>query len=144
MSSGDLFIRMLSFQEWAPYAEAAHAVAFQEMRKPTMERLDFVFVAEKNGAPAAYVTCREFDAESLYFSRGGAFPITKGSVRSFHAFLGFVGKSRELGYKRITYLVHNKNKAMLKFTLAADFLAIGCRTIDGETYIEFLKTLEEN
>lgn len=126
--------------EWSNYSEAAHAVVFNEHRPAEMDRIDYALIAEVDLVPHLYMTCREFDSETVYISSGGAFPVCKGTPKSWQSFQLMLDYLKA-NYKRCTLLTVNDNFPMLKFALKAGFKTIGIRYFNGyvllEQYLEF-------
>ena len=126
--------------EWSNYSEAAHSVVFNEYRPADMDRIDFALIAEADLVPQLYMTCREFDKETVYISSGGAFPVCKGTPNSWQGFMLMLDYLKA-NYKRCTLLTVNDNFPMLKFALKAGFKTIGIRFFNGyvllEQYLEF-------
>lgn len=134
-----MITKKITNAEWQALSEQAHLVVFNEVKHASMERIDFALVAEdKDQSLCAYTTCRELDAESLYFQYGGAFPGTKGTTKSFEAFKGFLRWAKESGYKRVCYYVENTNAPMLKLAMKCGFLITGVRTYKQHVLLEHL------
>jgi RimJ/RimL family protein N-acetyltransferase len=127
-------------ESWRNYAEAAHLAVFSEARPSALNRIDFALVVGRDATPLGYVTCRELDAESLYWQFGGAFPPASKSPVVLPCYRLFVewctGK-----YKRVTTLVASSNVTYLKLAMKIGFRIIGCRTVSGEVYVELLLNL---
>lgn len=136
-------VNVIGATEWADlYSEAAHLVAFGTEKPGSWDRLDYalLLVEEKTDAVTGYVTCREFDHETVYWQFGGAMPGTKGSTKSlvcFDAMLEFA----KLIYKRVTFNVENDNEAMIKLALHRGFRIVGVRNFKGHILLEHLKEL---
>lgn len=100
-----------------------------------MDRIDYALVCVNGrGIPMAYQTCKELDAESVYIQYGGAFPSNSpiNRVETFRLFLEWYSKK----YKRVSFLVENTNRAMLKLALKFDFLIIGVRVFKNYILLE--------
>lgn len=122
-------------QEWSNYSEAAHLVVFEEYRPADMDRIDFALVAEVETVPYIYMTCREFDKETVYITSGGALPICKGTPKSWEGFKLMLDYLKDR-YKYVTLLTLNDNFPMLKFALKAGFRTIGIRNFKGYVLLE--------
>ena len=61
--------------DWKEMSENAHGMCF-ESDTPLQheERISFALLASRKGVPLQYVTCREWDSESVYWQLGGSFP----------------------------------------------------------------------
>lgn len=126
------------------YSENAHIIAFGKRKPAEWDRIDYamLFISEVSKKPVGYVTCREFDHETVYWQFGGAMPETKGthvSVQAFQAGLEWT----KLHYKRVTFVVENKNAAMLKLAQHEGFLIVGIRNFHGTVLVEFMKEFRE-
>lgn len=123
--------------EWDKYAEYAHLVCFDEHRPKEMNRYDFALVAEEDGKPLTYMTCREFDSETIYMAYGGSFPSAKGTIKSFRAYelcLEYLSKQ----YSQGTTLIENDNYPMLKFAMKQGLKVIGVRSFKDSVLLEHL------
>lgn len=120
--------------EWMEYSDSAHRLVFKESRNPELDRISFALLAHNQKSPVGYVTCREIDADSLYWQYGGAMDEFKGfnAVRAFKLFFDYC-KER---YKRITTLVKNDNVQYLHLLMKMGFRAIGIRCFANEIYLE--------
>lgn len=127
----------MSSSEWDKYSADAHLICFGEERPAGMNRIDFALTAIEGDIPQAYMTCREVDSESVYMQYGGAFPSSKGTIKSF---IGYTSMIAELAhrYKRASTLISNKNHAMLKFAMKVGLDIIGIRNFKGEIFLEHL------
>ena len=121
--------------EWAPISEAAHSAGFGKYKDPAKERIDFVLVAEHDEKPAAYVTCKELDADSLYFQFGASVGEFRHSPTSWDAFCGFMNYAQE-NYQRLSMLIENDNIAMLKFAWKAGLKCTGVRYFKKNILLE--------
>lgn len=127
-------------EDWSELAERAHLIVFNETKKPEMDRIDYALMVESDaGLPLQYCTCRELDAESVYFQYGGSFPGTKGSPKSVRCMELILDWAEFAGYKRVSFLVENTNEAMLKLALRCGFLITGLRHFKGHILLEHLK-----
>lgn len=120
--------------EWREYADSAHKLVFKKSRDPLIDRISFALLAHLHDSPLGYVTCREIDAESLYWQYGGALDEFRGfnAVRGFKAFFNYCSDR----YKRITTLVKNDNVAYLHLLMKMGFRAIGIRMFQAEIFLE--------
>lgn len=133
-----MFVVQLSREQWAKHSELAHLIVFNKRKPASMDRIDFALVAQKDDALISYVTCREHDAETLYWQFGGAFPGTKNTSLSFQAYQMGINWCKEKGYKRVTTAVENTNIVMLKFALKVGFLIVGIRNHHGSVLVELV------
>jgi hypothetical protein len=128
---------LIGKEDWVEIAEKAHLIVFNEVKKPEMDRIDFALLVENDGGiPMQYATCKELDAESLYFQYGGSFPGTKGSPKSLHCMERILDWAEFAGYRRIAFLVENTNEPMLKLALRCGFLITGIRNFKGSILLE--------
>ncbi len=126
---------------WELYSENAHKIAFQERKPASNDRIDFALMAIKEGTPMGYMTCRELEADTLYWQFGGAFPGTKGTTWSWWAYLAFVDWCREK-YKRVTTIIENTNLPMLKMAMKVGFRINGTRFYAGSILVELVLELK--
>lgn len=132
----------VSKEKWLELSEKAHLIVFNEVKKPELERIDYALMVESDsGVPLQYATCRELDAESVYFQYGGSFPGTKGSPRSLRCMEKLLDWTEFAGYRRVSFLVENTNEAMLKLAMRCGFLIVGMRNFKGLILLEHLKDL---
>lgn len=115
----------------------AHLISFGEKREPSIERIDFALLAVSEHKALGYITCREADAETVYWQFGGPFPGTKGSSVSFRCYQAAVEWCK-LRYDRVYTFIENSNKAMLKMALEVGFLIVGVRVFKGQILVELL------
>lgn len=105
-------------------------------RDPEIEKIDFALIClnEKQDY-LGFITCKEMDAESVYWQFGGAFEETKNTIRVLPAYRMFIewcsGK-----YKRITTRIENTNLAMIKLALKCGFLINGTWNFKNKIYLE--------
>lgn len=126
----------LEKEQWQVLSEDAHHSVFGKKKPVAMERVDFALLCvDEENVPAAYVTCRENDSETVYWQFGGAFPGTINTIKSFRAMEQFLSYCSER-YKRVVCLVENTNRAMLKFALRTGFRIQGVRYHDGGVLLE--------
>ena len=100
-------------EDWAQLSEKAHLACFNEAKPASMDRIDFALIVEEDSRMMGYLTCREHDAETLYWQYGGAFRGTRESSLTWKGYQAFVAWTRER-YKRITTVIENDNLVMLK------------------------------
>lgn len=124
-------------KEWREQSEAAHTVVFGKRKPASWDRLDFILVAGDGKTPAGYVSCREHDAETVYWQFGGSFPGARDTLSSFKAFSAFVEWTRPK-YKRATCLIENDNLVMLKMAMKVGFRIVGVRCFEGKVLLEHL------
>ena len=128
-------------EQWLDYAHAAHKIVFQELRDPSMDRIDYALVAGDDQGAVGYATCREFDSETLYWQYGGVLPKHRNSIKAIRAFNKFLQDSVERGYKRITTYVKNDNFGYMRLLMHHEFKIVGVRVFTDEIYVEFMKGL---
>lgn len=134
-------IDQLTKKQWAEHSEQAHAICFKAHKPKEWDRIDFALVVRDDQKLMGYVTCREIDAETLYWQFGGAFPGTVKTSLSWKGYQAFVEycKSR---YKRVTTLIENTNCVMLKMAMKVGFRIVGIRTFKGDVLLEHLLEFE--
>lgn len=121
-------------EKWASYSKDAHKAVFGETREPSLDRISYAILVHNEDRPIGFTTCREIDAESLYWQYGGCFKGNVG-VASVRAFEALFNESKEK-YKRITTLVKNDNVNYLHMLMKFGFRAIGIRYFKNEVFLE--------
>lgn len=125
----------LSALEWRRYSEKAHLICFNKEKPVSEERIDFAILVHENHELAAYVTCKEMNAHTVYCQFGGAFPGTKGTVKSALAFETGL-KHLQLKYQTLRFAVENDNYPMLKLAMLYKFKINGIRYHEKEILLE--------
>lgn len=121
--------------QWKQYSEQAHLICFSEHRPADMNRIDFALVADVDGVPQTYMTCREVDSETVYMQYGGAFPSAKGSIKSYRGYEAMLARLAD-AYKYGTTLIENTNTPMLRFAMQAGLRVIGVRNFKQSILLE--------
>lgn len=140
----NIHVEIIGADEWVKeYSENAHLIAFNRTKPASWDRIDYamLFLAKEEGKPdlpVGYVTCREHDHETVYWQYGGAMPDTKGSVVSVQAFKAGLDWAK-LHYKRVTLVVENTNRPMLKMAFHTGFTIHGVRTYNNFVMLEHMK-----
>lgn len=132
---------MIGADEWKKsYSEKAHLIAFGKDKPAHWDRIDYalLMVDRRTNTPGGYITCREFDHETVYWQFGGAMPGTKSTPRSLACFDAALDWAR-LAYKRITFVVENTNFPMLKLAMKRGFQIVGVRNFHGAVLLEHMK-----
>jgi len=134
-----MFVLKLSESDWKKYelGDYGHQIAFNSSLPPECQRIDYglLLIDRNTDLPVAYMTCREFDKDTVYWQFGGALPPLEKKIWAFSAYLKFVEWHKER-YKRITTLIENDNVAYLKFAMKAGFRIIGLRVFKGKILLE--------
>lgn len=130
-------VEKISVQDWEPMSENAHLIAFGKKKPASFDRIDFTLLVRTEKELMGYVTCREFDHETIYWQFGGAFPGTQSTSLSWIGYQAFVEWCKPR-YKRITTLIENKNTVMLKMAMKVGFRVIGVRNFQGSILLEHL------
>lgn len=132
-------VMKLTPSQWSLFAADAHKIAFGERKDPATDRIDYaLLVVNDRDEPAAYVTCREHDASTVYWQFGGGMPTTVGTHAVLKTYLAMIDWARRFGYDRITTLIENTNTAMLRLAMKAGFRIVGVRTYKGSILLEHL------
>jgi RimJ/RimL family protein N-acetyltransferase len=131
-------VEQLSAEEWSSLSEDAHRVVFGSVKPASLDRIDFaLLVVDEEHTPMGYVTCREWDRDTLYWQFGGMFPGTKETIHSFAVFQALIAWCRPR-YQRLTALVENSNTPMLKMAMKVGYRITGVRTFQGSVLLEHL------
>lgn len=125
-------------EDWKRYSKEAHLICFKENRAQDLDRIDFALFGVGSGdVPCGYITCRELDAETLYWQFGGAFPSVKGTALSYRCYVDFAEWCRPR-YKRILTFIENENVVMLKMAMKIGFRIFGIRNTKEQILLEHL------
>lgn len=134
----NLSVNKLDADQWQAYSSYAHLICFHEKDRYQIERIDFALLVinKEIESPVGYITCKEFDAHTIYWQHGGAFPGTIGIpvYKSYQACIVWAKNK----YKRIFTLIENTNKRMLKMAMKVGFDIIGVKNIGGSIMLEHL------
>lgn len=130
-------VRQIHKEDWAAFSERAHLSCFGEHKPKELDRIDFALIVEDGERMMGYLTCREWDAKTLYWQFGGSFPGTKDTAMTFPGYKAFVQWSEER-YDRVTTLIENTNVVMLKMAMKVGFRIVGVRTFKGDILLEHL------
>lgn len=134
-------IRQVHKEDWAAFSERAHLACFETHKPAEWDRIDYALLIENGDTLMGYATCREWDAQTLYWQFGGAFRGTRSSSMTFKGYQAVAAWSKER-YKRVTTLIENDNTVMLKMALKIGFKIIGTRTFKGSVLVELLLEFE--
>lgn len=135
----NLSVVRIDKDKWAEMAHDVHINVFGEL--PSSSKVDFALVVQNNSLPCfyfGYVTCRELDAETLYWSYGGMFEKhrnTNFSLRAMYALLGWCSER----YARLNTLIEQENTKMQRLSLKAGWLVSGVKQFKHELLIELTK-----
>lgn len=117
-------------------SEKAHLLCFKENKPKEWDRIDFALLGVNDeGIPLGYITCRELDANVLYWQFGGAFPSSRSTIHCMACYCSFYNFCRTR-YKRICTYIENTNQVMLKMAMKIGFLITGIRNFDGSILLE--------
>lgn len=127
----------LSKEQWSDISEKCHAATFKESKPKEWDRVDFALMAvdqEKN-LMVGYMTIRELDHESIYWQYGGSFPEYRNTLIAARTYALFIKWCSE-HYKRISTLIENTNKPMLKLAAHNGLQIFGIRNFKGKVLLE--------
>lgn len=131
-------VKKLEADVWvAAFSEYAHQGVFGELKPRNLDRIDYALLAIKDESPLGYMTCREMDANTVYWQYGGMFEPFRKSIlcmRVYEGFRDFHMKS----YKRCLTYIENINISMLKMAWKIGFRIIGVRNYQGSILLEHL------
>lgn len=132
-----LTLDQIPAKQWHQFAPDAHRAVFGELLPAEYDRIDYALLAVDGdkARPVAYMTLREFDADTVYLKHGGAFPPLRGNFQSFYVYNSMLDWVRSR-YKRATTLVENTNVVYIKMALTAGFRIIGIRNFQGIVLLE--------
>lgn len=124
--------------KWKELSEKAHLIAFNEKKPSDWDRIDFALLAVSDeDIPLAYMTCREFSHDTIYWQYGGAFPPVKDTIHSFKIYSAFKDWHSSK-YKRAVTYIENTNSVMLKMAMKIGFKITGIRNYNNEILLEHL------
>jgi len=132
-------VREISKDEWNKISYESHLLVFNEQKDRSKEKIDFALLAtlQPEDKLMGYVTCKEMDSDHVYWQYGGIYPdarYTKHTLSGYCMMLNYCG----LKYKRITTLIENTNKPMLKLAAKANFIIVGIRSASNAVLLEHL------
>lgn len=130
-------IERIDPKTWARLSEGMHKRVFKEIKPAAWDRIDYALLAVKENepTPCAYMTCRELDAETVYWQFGGMLESIRGTTTSWKAYLAFLAWHKA-HYRRATSYIENTNIAYLKMALKAGFVVIGTRTYKNRIFLD--------
>lgn len=128
-------------EQWYAYAESAHLLVFKKERAAWLDRISFALLARRRDEVIGWVTCREFDGETLYWQFGGALDEQRG-LAAVHGFRAFLDYTRDR-YKRCTTFVSNENIGYLHLLMKTGFRIIGSRFFRKEIYLELIMEFDD-
>lgn len=133
-------ISKISYDEWEKYlARDSYLISFGVHRNPSLDRIDFALLAaDDENKLSGFITCKEMDAETVYFQYGGSMPNYEKTLNVFSGYMSFVHWTKER-YKRITTRIENTNLPMLKLAMKAGFLVIGSFNFNGKIFLELIR-----
>lgn len=131
-----------SAHDWKQYSENAHMIAFNEIKSRDFDRIDFALLVVNENRPLGYVTCRETNAESVYWQFGGSFPGTKDTAITFRGYQVFIDWTKAR-YKRISTLIRNDNTVMLKMAMKVGFRIVGIKTFQDSILLDHVLEFSE-
>lgn len=131
------FVTKIQSENWTRvFSEYAHLATFGVQRNRELERIDFSLLAlDDKNSPAGFITCKEMDAETLYWQYGGVFPNYQKSLHVIEGYREFLSWSRQR-YKRVTTRIENENITMLKMALMVGFRIMGVHLFDKKIFVE--------
>lgn len=130
-------ITRISKDEWHEHlCRDAFNVSFGNVRHPNIERIDFALIATDSfNTISGFVTCKEMDAETLYWQYGGAMPNHSGTINVWNGYRCFIDWAKEK-YKRVNTRIENRNYSMLRMAMKAGFCIVGTFNFNGKIYLD--------
>lgn len=131
-------ISKLSSEVWGnSFSEYAHTAVFNEIKPSHWDRIDYALLVLSDSIPVAYMTCREFSHDTVYWQYGGVFNPIKDTIYSFKAYKALMEWHKN-HYKRVVTYIENTNKVMLKMAAKVGFIITGIRNYHGSVLLEHL------
>ena len=114
-----MILEFIPKEDWVKFSEGCYAEVFGQYRRSSLDRIDFAVGTTVDDRPVAYITCKEFDGETLYYQFGGRFPGASRIllVRFFEA----LNKWALSKYKKVFMLVERDNTPMIKLGFHTGF-----------------------
>ena len=119
------------------FSESTHLAVFNEVKSASLDRIDFALLAVKDDKPIGYMTCREFDAESVYWQYGGVVDEYKKSINAVRVYEAFYNWHSQ-HYKRCSTYIENWNVPMLKMAFKIGYRVMGVRNFKNSILLECL------
>lgn len=125
-----------SQDDWVKLSEGVHLEIFNEYRSKDLNRIDFALVAFEDEKALGYITCKEFDSESIYIGFGGIFPDIQKTTKAFSVYCKGLEYLKD-HYLRATTLIENTNIPMIKMALKAGLKITGIKNFENTILLEF-------
>ncbi len=139
-----VYVEHIDKDNWKSMSKDSHMTVFLEEREPDMDRIDYALLAvTEEQKIILYLTCTEFDKNTVYWNHGGATPPFKKTVKVIQAYDAFLHKMKDMGYKNVIMHVRNDNKSMLKLAARSGFKIVGIRVNEKCILLEHRVTIEE-
>jgi len=128
-------LKIVKPQDWVILAEDFHWAVFGKIKPATKDRIDYTMLVEQDEIAQMYITCRELDSETVYWQFGGSLPPARGSIKSYRAYVICI-EWAAMVYKRISTLIDNTNKVMLKAAASVGFKIVGVKNLGGTILLD--------
>lgn len=133
-----LLIKRIEAKDWIEnFSESAHILAFNEVKPKTWDRIDYALLVLMDDVPSAYMTCREWSHDTVYWQFGGVFPNAKNTIWSYKYYEALINWHRNTYDRCLTY-IENTNSPMLKMAAKVGFKIIGVRNYHKSVMLEHL------
>lgn len=128
-------VREVPALDWIILSENAHSAVFGTYKPKEWDRIDYALLALRDEEVLGYVTCREFDSQTLYWQFGGMLPHLRNTITSFQCYLAFRDWTKNK-YERVVTYIENTNMVMLKMAMKIGYLITGIRNFQGSILLE--------
>lgn len=130
-------IERLDPQEWSEISERMNFEIFGEYTPKDKERIDYALLYGVGKEPRGFVTCRELDAETVYWQFGGLLPEYRGTLEGARGQLEFIEYARER-YKRVSLRIENENVHYLTMVLKLGFRIVGTLAFGSTVLVQLV------
>lgn len=132
------WVSRYSKDDWiANFSEMFVKAVFGTSRPNSSERVDFALVSFKDKEPFGFVSCIEFDSETLYWQFGGAIKAYQGTLDVLHGYKAAVDWSLD-HYKMIMVRVDNDNIKILHLLMKFGFRVVGTFVSKSRILLELI------
>ena len=129
-------VQKISKESWESFCTEAHVISFGEKRPSSTDRIDYaMLLTDEKNTPAAWVTCLEMDADTVYWQHGGVFPAYENTHFVLKGYAELI-KWAMPRYSRITTRIENINRRMLKLATQMGFVVMGTFVVKQRVYLE--------
>lgn len=132
-----MIVNKISKEDWEFISKESYLLVMEENREIEFDRIDYALITTKHpeNKLMGFVTCLELDKDTVYWQYGGSYLDFRFSRYLFEGYKMMIEYCMDK-YKRITTLIENTNKVMLKMASKAGFVITGIRLSKGRVLLE--------